>query len=51
MSGRVSNAQAVGQLSFWCGHLPWLQSDTEAMDRTFWRVAEATGAIEMAGTP
>lgn len=50
MSGRVSNAVAVEQLSFWFGHFAWLESDTEAMDRTFWHMAEATGSIEPAGS-
>lgn len=31
--------EAAGQLSFWYGHFPWLRSDTAAMDRTFWRIA------------
>lgn len=32
--------EAVGQLSFAYGHFPWLGSDTVAMDRAFWRVAD-----------
>lgn len=31
--------EAAGQLSFRYGHFPWLGSDTVAMDRAFWRVA------------
>jgi protein tyrosine/serine phosphatase len=34
---------AAGQLSFRYGHFPWLMSQTGAMDRTFWRVANAMG--------
>lgn len=34
---------AAEQLSFRYGHFPWLTSETGAMDRTFWRVANAAG--------
>jgi hypothetical protein len=30
---------ASGQLSFRYGHFPWLMSETDAMDKAFWRVA------------
>ncbi len=33
--------QAAGQLSFRYGHFPWLVSRSGAMDRAFWRVADA----------
>ena len=33
--------QAAHQLSFRYGHFPWLGSRTGAMDRAFWRVANA----------
>lgn len=38
-----SPAEADRQLSFRYGHFPWLTSRTGAMDRTFWRVVEASG--------
>lgn len=34
--------EAARQLSFRYGHFPWLTSRSNAMDRTFWRVAAAT---------
>lgn len=37
-----SPAEADRQLSFRYGHFPWLTSRTGAMDRTFWRVVEAS---------
>lgn len=36
--------EAARQLSFRYGHFPWLTSRSDAMDRTFWRVAAATDA-------
>lgn len=38
--GRTADI-AAGQLSFSYGHFPWLWSQTGAMDRTFWRGANA----------
>lgn len=40
--------EAAGQLSFWYGHLPLLRGDTEAMDRTFWRIADHLSTIATA---
>lgn len=39
--GRTAE-EASGQLSFLYGHFPWYPSQTGAMDRTFWDVAEGS---------
>jgi len=38
---------ADNQLTFRYGHFPWLTSKTGAMDRTFWRVADARRKIRV----